>query len=119
MRKVTCDNLIVTCMDFRIQERIADYAKGNLNGQYDYISFPGATKSLELILEQIELAVSLHQVRRILLIHHEDCGAYGATGSLDRHRHDLKIARCEIEKRYPEMLVELLYVPLEGALITL
>jgi hypothetical protein len=57
-----------------------------LLGDCDIISLAGAAKTLaapvepayfETAMHQIALAVSLHGIDAVILVNHEDCGAYG------------------------------------------
>ena len=56
----------------------------------------------------------LHTIKKIIFINHEDCGAYGATGTPEKHTTDLLAARTKIHVLYPELDVELYYLLLNG-----
>ena len=112
---ITCDYLIVCCMDFRIQQAIRSWVGQHLQDkQYDYVGFAGSTKELEIILSQIEIAYNLHRVKKVILIHHEDCMAYGAQGSFDKHAADLRKARERILERHPDLTIAAFYLKLSG-----
>jgi len=80
-------------MDFRLQKYLVDFLNSHgLNGDYDLISVGGASKALvspkdprdkEFLLDQIDISVSLHHANKIMIFHHEDCGAYGGSGAFD------------------------------------
>src|SRR5438270_345336 len=98
----TCDAIIVSCIDFRFQKYIHTWLDENFaNKTYDYVGFAGASKDLDTVLKQIAISVRLHAINQVILIHHEDCGAYGAEGNPERHAHDLRSAKQEITKLYP------------------
>ncbi|OGK13409.1 hypothetical protein A3A93_01945 [Candidatus Roizmanbacteria bacterium RIFCSPLOWO2_01_FULL_38_12] len=115
MSEHQCDALVVCCIDFRFQKYIRDWTDKNLTGKnYDLIGFAGSTKDLDMVLKQIEISVKLHEIKQIVLIHHEDCGAYGVESMPERHAQDLKKAKQEINTKYPEVRVYLYYLHLDG-----
>lgn len=110
-----CDAIIVSCIDFRFQKFISAWLDKNLNGKtYDRIGFAGATKDLETIMEQIDISVRLHSIKEVYLIHHEECGAYGAESTPKKHTEDLKRAKSELLTKYPNLDVNLYYLHLDG-----
>lgn len=109
------DAIIVTCIDFRFQKYIHKWLEKNMNGKtYDYVGFAGATKDLRTVLNQIDISVRLHHINQIVLIHHEDCGAYGKESTYDRHVKDLKKAQTVLLALYPDIKVSLYYLHLNG-----
>ncbi len=104
----TCEAVVVHCMDFRLQQFLNDWLTKRFGiKNYDRVSWAGGTKDFSYIQGQIELARRLHDVKKVILINHEDCGAYGPMGTKDRHMSDLAYAerviqsmRLEVEKYY-------------------
>src|SRR3990172_4132441 len=95
----TCDAIVVACIDFRFQQYIRDWTNRYLVGKtFDLVGFAGSTKELGVVLEQIDISARLHHISQVVLIHHEECGAYGAESSPERHREDLQKAKNEILK---------------------
>lgn len=112
----TCDAVVVTCMDFRFQPLLAQWLDAHVGpGHYDRIAYPGAAKEAEVVVPLIELARDLHDVRRVVLVNHDDCGAYGAEGR-DRARHaaDLRRTRDAIRAAVPGVQVDLYFASLNG-----
>ncbi|MCK5084785.1 MAG: hypothetical protein KAQ64_03970 [Candidatus Pacebacteria bacterium] len=82
----TCKNLLIRCMDFRLNKEVRKWiAESDLfDGGFDVISLAGASKDLidggkEIktnFLKHIGVSVDLHQVEKIIIFHHSDCGAY-------------------------------------------
>lgn len=115
MSKHVCDAIIVCCIDFRFQKYIRDWTDKNLaNKTFDLVGYAGSTKNLEIIIEQIGISVRLHEIKEVVLIHHEECGAYGIESTPERHSEDLKKAGKEIQKRYPSVNTKLYYLHLSG-----
>jgi carbonic anhydrase len=104
----TCEAVVVHCIDFRLQHFLNDWLENRFGEQnYDRVAWAGGVKDFSVIQRQIELSRQLHQVRKVILINHEDCGAYGSTGTKDRHMRDLAYAASvaqalslEVEKYY-------------------
>lgn len=111
----TCDALVVCCIDFRFQKYIHAWLDREMKDKtYDLVGYAGSTKNLSAIIEQVKISKSLHHISQAVLIHHEDCGAYGAESTLERHTQDLHKAKDEIHKLYPDIDIVLLYLHLDG-----
>ena len=117
-----CQNLLLSCMDFRLQTTISNWLKENgYTGDVDIILVPGSCKVLAenqegcqagLILDGIRLAYEKHGVRRFILTQHEDCGAYGgqsafASAEAEKIKHliDLKKAKDLLLAKYQDIAV--------------
>jgi carbonic anhydrase len=106
---------VVHCIDFRFQKFHDAWLEKNLGiGKYDRIGMAGAVFDLFSALKQIDVSVRLHAIKKIILLNHEDCGAYGAAGTPERHAHDLTEAKKVLAKLYPDVTVETYYVHLDG-----
>lgn len=110
------DAFVVACIDFRFQKFLRDFEDKYLNGKtYDFVGFAGATKNLDVIMGQLDISVRLHQIKQVVLIHHEECGAYGVESTPERHVADLKKAKKVILAKYPNLQVDLFYMKLDGS----
>ena|SRR3989344_1381629 len=115
MKNHIANAIIVACIDFRFQKFIRNWIDKNLkNKTFDYVGFAGATKDLETAMKQIDIAVRLHGIQRVILMHHEECGAYGTQSTPERHEKDLLKAKSAILKKYPKLNVDLYYLKLNG-----
>ena len=116
----TCSTAIIRCMDFRLGGAIRDYLDSNdLYNDVDIISIAGASKDLVedadgFLATQIELSKSLHNIDRIILMNHTDCGGYGGRSAfespedeIENHVTDMKIAKSKLNEKYPDIEVEL------------
>jgi carbonic anhydrase len=111
----TCEALVVTCLDFRFQSFFERWLGRTLGyGNFDRLALAGSIKDWEIVFAQIELARDLHGIRRVVLVNHEDCRAYGEAGTFERHRHDLRQARENILAKYPALQVDMFYSRLDG-----
>ena len=110
-----CNAIIVACMDFRFQKYLKDWTDKNMKGKtYDFVGFAGATKDLDTVMTQIDISKKLHCIDQVVLIHHENCGAYGAESTPERHAQDLQKAKEKILAKYPDLKVDLYYLYLDG-----
>ena len=81
--------LAVTCIDYRFYNKDAAYVANDLNlfRQADNVALAGASlsgvskmfaKSVPAFWEQVGIAMSLHHIKKVVLIDHRECGAYNA-----------------------------------------
>lgn len=121
MPQHNCENALVQCIDFRFRddtERFATELFGTPD--YDLYSWPGSAKKIaddsirEITLSQLSVCADLHNAKRLVLVSHTDCGAYGgkeAFESIDDERKklidDLNKARDYIKGSFPSVEVEL------------
>lgn len=117
----TCSTLLMHCMDFRFGKKIKEFMEQNdLLGDADLVSIAGAAKNLvnpetqAFALRQIEISKDLHGMKRVILMNHTDCGAYGGKKAFtddkieyEKLTADLKEAREIIKTKWPELEVKL------------
>ena len=121
----SCEAVILSCIDFRFWKETVEFAEKELGlASFDFPSLPGAAKSInegdELAMKCISVPCDLHHVKKIILINHEDCGAYGGSAKFgdDRkaeqkfHEEELQKAKNKIAEKYPEKEIILVYARL-------
>jgi carbonic anhydrase len=114
MANVKGESVLVTCMDLRLQQAINNWTGSNLaSGSFDRVAWAGGVKELEAILTQIELSKQLHDIKRVILCNHEDCGAYGAAGTPEVHANDLRNA-AKVVAQKTGLKVQTYYILLNG-----
>ncbi len=112
---IRTDAVVVTCIDYRLQPLLDEWIKTQLGyGNYNRVAFGGSVKNWDTVFSQIEMSRRVHSVNRVILINHQDCRAYGAEDSYERHLHDLRQARDSVLERIPDVAVELYYLWLDG-----
>ncbi len=113
MSEHTCEAVVVHCMDFRLQQYINDWLTKRFGiRNYDRISWAGGVRDFSSIQNQIQMSYKLHGIKKVILINHEDCGAYGPTGTKERHLSDLAYAEHAIQALHLD--VEKYYLHLNG-----
>ncbi len=87
-----CEVCVINCMDFRLQTGLYEFLVSmGYKNKYDLISNAGSLKDLvegdesgsKKLLKDINVSYELHQVRKFIIIHHMDCGAYGGHDAFD------------------------------------
>ena len=115
MKKNITDAVIVHCIDFRFQKYLDAWIIehfGHCN--YDRVSLAGGVFDFDYILKQISISEQLHDINQIVLVNHEDCGAYGAEGNYARHKSDLEEAKRKLDALFPALEVVIYYLRLNG-----
>src|SRR5262249_45807490 len=125
------DAAVVSCFDERIRQTVNKFLKRRGILRPDMIVVAGGAKTLaspgndferDFILEQLRISIVLHNTRRVILLSHSDCGAYGGLAVFDGdrvreqayHRTELERARDLVRARFPEIPVQGLFVNFEG-----
>jgi carbonic anhydrase len=83
-------SMLVTCIDYRYPRRIVDAMQRLSSGMaYDQFILAGASLGScradwqRVLIEHVEAAIALeHDIRRIVILDHRDCGAYRNPGKL-------------------------------------
>ena len=124
---------LITCMDFRLfndTNRILKERGYNVN--YDQFvlagvslglvqqKFPGWGKS---VLDHIGISIKLHQINKVILLDHLDCGAYKTfcpdlkkEDDYNEHKKNLKLAKEMINEAFPSITVKTWILHLDGQL---
>jgi carbonic anhydrase len=128
--KYQCDAAIVWCFDNRFELGFRKFLKriGVINS--DPIKVAGGARCLasperesdrEFVLDQIRASMRLHGTRRVILMLHSDCGAYGgleafadARAEARHHRDELRRAAEALSRAIPEVQIDGYFVDFEG-----
>ena len=130
--KYHCDAAILWCFDNRFELGFRKFLKriGVVNS--DPIKIAGGAKVLaspeheadrEFIIEQIRKSIRLHGTRRVILMLHSDCGAYGglargfggnAAAEATHHELELQVAAANLRMAIPGIEVQGFFVDFEG-----
>ena len=125
MSEHTCKALVIHCIDFRFRKSLAQFLEARFGDSYDLISVAGGVKRLvvdplenNFILEQIKISDKLHKPKVILLIQHEDCGAYGGSVAFGDFSTEQETQGQELEKA-ETLLKQQFFQPVEKYLVRL
>jgi hypothetical protein len=129
LNRANTDVLVVHCGDHRFQACFHDFLNQglNLNGNYDLLVIPGGPQSLTLAeylpkfswssWRWFRFLVELHDLKRLVLIQHQDCAWYKtlplhlhhSPEPRQRQEQDLRRVTEALKKDFPELNVELYY----------
>ncbi len=129
--KYQCDAAVVWCFDNRFDLGFRKFLKRAGILVTDPIKVAGGAKCLaspehetdrEFVLDQIRKSIRLHRTRRVILMLHSDCGAYGgleafkhdARAEAEHHEQELHLAARNLRKALPEIEVAAYFVDFEG-----
>lgn len=121
---------LVWCFDQRFSRSLRKLLQIRRWSKYDLVMVAGGAKSLisrsdeserRFVLDQVTKSLKLHHAKRIVLMLHQDCGAYGGSSAfpageeLHRLENDLLKAKALIGRSFPKIVVEGLLVDFEKA----
>lgn len=114
------DAALIICVDFRFHEASAKYVKDEMKQNFDLITLAGSQKN---IAENNELwqatsrtinnvCVNLHHIKKIMVLAHEDCGAYGGSKNFvnsaeeeQKYWEDLEKAKQRLQSEFPNLSI--------------
>jgi carbonic anhydrase len=127
-----CDAAILWCFDSRFEQGFHKFLKQIGVIYSDPIKIAGGAKCLaspdqesdrEFVLEQIRKSMQLHETKRVILMVHSDCGAYGGlAGAFDgdsqaealHHEQELQRAAACLSEAIPGLEIQGYFVDFEG-----
>jgi len=136
-----CQALVLLCIDFRFWQATLRFVKNQLKiKSFDILALAGGAKSLaclavrrasstkkiyqRTVLDNIKISIQLHQIKKIILVNHQDCGAYGGSQqfkSLKKeitfHQKELQKARRLLKRLYPRLRVINVFVNFQNVTI--
>lgn len=125
------DAVAVYCFDDRFTLVVQKFLKRLKLERVDTIRVAGGARALaapdgqpekNFLLDQLRLSRKLHEVGRVILIAHSDCGACGglarfnhdAAAEADHHRAELARAAAAVRTALPEVVVECYFADFAG-----
>lgn len=124
----SCDAVVLTCIDFRFWRETLEFVEQELGIRtFDFPSLPGAAKAINECVADTDLAMKcigvpceLHHVKKIVIVNHADCGAYGGSAKFEGdadaeqkfHEGELQKAKEKIQQKYPDKEYVLVYAKL-------
>ena len=132
------DVLLLTCMDFRLQNETVNYMdRRGYRDKYDHIVLAGASIGVlterqpgwgTVFWDHLDAAIKLHQIHKVMVIDHLDCGAYKLflgeaavrepAAELTAHAQRLRLLRSAINQQNAMLEVELGVMALDGTVQT-
>jgi carbonic anhydrase len=127
-----CRAVVGHCIDWRFRIALNRWLEERFPEGWDIIALAGAVKPLiengeinNTVLKQLQLADKLHAPEKIVLIQHEDCGAYGGSAAFsgpdverEHQKGQLKIAVELLQKYFSVDRIETHFIHLDGTIET-
>lgn len=119
----TCELVVLCCIDFRFWRETMSFVDELYGDSYDFPKLPGSAKAIneskegDLAQICVDVPCNLHGVKKIIVVNHSDCGAYGGNSQFkgDRlaeqkfHEKELQKAFDILNKKYLKQEVILVY----------
>ena len=127
-----CDAAVLWCFDSRFELGFSKFLKRLGLVNIDAIKIAGGAKSLasperasdcEFVLDQVQKSIRLHGTKRVILMVHSDCGAYGGLAGgfgknarleAEHHERELTKAAEYVVEQIPGVDVQAYFVDFEG-----
>ncbi len=122
----SCEAVVLCCIDFRFWRETLDFVEQELGLKcFDFPSLPGGAKAInednELALACVFVPCDLHHVNKVVIVNHQDCGAYGGSVKFNGddeaeqkfHERELKKAKEKIAANYNDKEIILVYAKLD------
>lgn len=127
--------LLLSCIDYRVVNETEAYMSGRgLKDKYDHIVLAGASLGAtntvypawgQTFIEHVDVAIKLHNIHKVIILDHRDCGAYRVFLKADGiekdrakentvHLEQMNALAKTIQEKYPQLDVELAIIDLEG-----
>jgi hypothetical protein len=127
--------LAIMCIDYRLVDDAVQFLddKRNLRKQYDLVALAGASlaavgpafpSSGAAFWDHVSIARQLHNVKRVVILDHRQCGAYkvqfgsryaeGGAAEFEQHHGIMKLVAAEFERRKIDLQLEFFLMALDG-----
>ena len=123
--------MVLSCMDPRFQPIVFNYLKKKkLSGKYSSFTIAGSAigvttnkfkKWHKTFWDNFETSVKLHNIKKLIVINHRDCGAakivngnkiFDKSNETKIHRTSFDEIRKKFKKKYPRLKIELKLISL-------
>ena len=125
--------MILSCIDPRFQPIVYNYLKKKkLTGKYSSFTIAGSAigvtankfkKWHKTFWENFDTSVKLHNIKRLIVINHRDCGAakiingkkeFSKINETKVHKNSLQKIKKIFKKKYPKLSIELKIISLNS-----
>ena len=123
--------MVLSCMDPRFQPIVFNYLKKKkLSGKYSSFTIAGSAigvtankfkKWHKTFWDNFETSVELHNIKKLIVINHRDCGAakiingkkdFSSINETKVHKNSFKKIKKIFKKKYPKLKIELKLISL-------
>lgn len=124
-----------TCIDYRVvDEAAALFQKQHLTNEYDMLALAGASlgavsplfpSSNAAFWDQVGIAKKLHNIKKVVVVDHRDCGAYkiafgknyagNGAAELAQHKGVMTKMQAMLKQKHPDLGSEFYLLALDGS----
>ena len=123
--------MVLSCIDPRFQPIVFNYLKKKkFSGKYSSFTIAGSAigvtankfkKWHKTFWDNIETSIKLHQIKKLIVINHRDCGAakiingnklFDKSNETKIHKDSFKKIKLKFKKKYPKLKIELKLISL-------
>ena len=123
--------MVLSCIDPRFQPIVYNYLKKKkLTGKYSTFTIAGAAIGVtankfkrwhKVFWENFDTSVKLHNIKRLIVINHRDCGAakivngkkeFSSINETKVHKTSFQKLKNIFKKKYPKFKIELILISL-------
>lgn len=118
-----CDTAVIRCIEFRNRKEDRSFVRFSLgHDSFGLIGFAGSSRAFlkgsKSAWKAVSLACNHEGCKKIVLMHHADCGAYGGQGAFQgdaiaeekMHREEMRKMKERILEKHPDVEVIMVYV---------
>jgi hypothetical protein len=118
----TADACVITCFDARFDQALRKFLKRRGIAVYDHVKIPGSAKpwaapdadgDADFLLRAVRTSMRLHKPRRLVIVAHNDCGAYPGVAP-DVVAADAARAAAFLQAAEPSLDVESYFADFDG-----
>ena len=129
--------MVLSCIDPRFQPIVFNYLKKKkLSGKYSSFTIAGSAVGVtankfkkwhKVFWDNLETSVKLHNIKKLIVINHRDCGAvkiingkkeFSNINETKVHKSSFKKIKKIFRKKYPKLSIELKLISLNGRVET-
>jgi carbonic anhydrase len=127
------DAVVICCFDARIRLAAGEFFRRYGIVNPDIVVIAGGSLALSsprtdfdrpFIMEQVQLAIRLHQAGRVILMSHSDCATHGGLAAFngdharEMAHHSIELCRASavITSAFPGLAVERIFLAFDGVL---
>lgn len=123
------DACVVWCFDDRFYKLFKAFGKSERFDHIDLVKIAGGAQALageaspdrDFVIGQIKKSVRLHKTKRVVLMLHRDCGAYGGSGKFPDadaealyFTEQLRAAKQFVSREIPEVVIDTYFADFDG-----
>ena len=129
--------MVLSCIDPRFQPIVYNYLrKKKLSGKYSYFTIAGSAIGVtankfkrwhKIFWDNFETSVKLHNIKKLIVINHRDCGAakiinskkeFSDINETKLNKNSFQKIKKVFKKKYPKLSIELKIISLNSKVET-